>query len=780
MSTPHAAYAATSTSITLDGTKSGRVFDGVGAISGGGGNSRLLADYPEPQRSRLLDYLFKPGYGANLQSLKIEIGGDTNSTDGAEASHEHTRGAVDCDQGYEWWLAEQAKARNPNLKLYGLSWGAPGWIGGGDFWSQDMIDYLVDWLGCAKKHNLSIDYLGGWNERNWNAGWYEKLKSTLVAKGYGSIKVVAADSGWDVANAMASDAAFKNAVDIVGVHYPCGYNGSFTSCSSPGTAQSLGKPLWASENGSEDLDGSPGVDNGRGAPAVARAINRDYIDGQMTSYINWPVIAALYPNLYFQTDGLSLANQPWSGNYRIGKTTWATAHTTQFTQPGWHYVDSAKGYLGGDRANGSYVTLKPANNSDYTTVIETMDATADQTATFTVTGGLPTGQVHVWATNLTSNNSADWFAHTQDVTPSGGKYTLTLHPGYVYTVTTMEGGGKGTATPPSSKSLALPYSDDFDGSATTTSPKYFADMNGAFQTVPCGGGRTGKCLRQMAPTRPIHWTDEKSPNPYTIMGDLTWSNYTVSVDALLQPSSTVDVLGRVGQQGRNNNGLNAYHLIVGDTGAWAIQKTDTSWNWTTLKSGTAKALGTSSWHRIALTMQGSTLSASIDGTKVGETTDSSLTNGQAGLGVTDYKTPQFDNFRVDPGTAPQPASGPVTSGIAGKCLDDPKNSGTNGTHVDLWDCNGTAAQAWTWTGSTLTHGGKCLDVYNQDTANTTPVELWDCNGGVNQQWLPQPDGSLMSVQSGRCLDDPGNSTTNGTELTLWDCNGGNNQKWRLP
>jgi hypothetical protein len=28
---------------------------------------------------------------------------------------------------------EQAKALNPNIKLYGLAWGAPGWIGDGDF-----------------------------------------------------------------------------------------------------------------------------------------------------------------------------------------------------------------------------------------------------------------------------------------------------------------------------------------------------------------------------------------------------------------------------------------------------------------------------------------------------------------------------------------------------------------------------------------------------------------------------------------------------------------------
>src|SRR5437868_13281451 len=110
---------AQTTAITVDGTKGGRTFDGIGAISGGGGNSRLLVDYPEPQRSQILDYLFKPGYGAAVQLLKIEIGGDADSTDGAEPSVEHTKGVVNCAVGYGFWLAQQAKARNRELKLYG-------------------------------------------------------------------------------------------------------------------------------------------------------------------------------------------------------------------------------------------------------------------------------------------------------------------------------------------------------------------------------------------------------------------------------------------------------------------------------------------------------------------------------------------------------------------------------------------------------------------------------------------------------------------------------------
>src|SRR3954463_7147705 len=147
---PDPARAATTT-VTVDGSQGGRTFDGIGAISGGGGNSRLLRDYPAAQQWQILDYLFKPGYGAGLQMLKLEIGGDANSTDGSEPSIEHTRGQVNCDAGYEFWLGEQAKARNPNIKLYGLAWAAPGWINGG-FWSTDTINYLISWLGCAKQH----------------------------------------------------------------------------------------------------------------------------------------------------------------------------------------------------------------------------------------------------------------------------------------------------------------------------------------------------------------------------------------------------------------------------------------------------------------------------------------------------------------------------------------------------------------------------------------------------------------------------------------------------
>jgi hypothetical protein len=68
-----------SISITLDGTTALHSFNGHGALSAGA-SSRLLWDYPEPQRSEILDYLFKPNFGAEFSILKVEIGGDSQST----------------------------------------------------------------------------------------------------------------------------------------------------------------------------------------------------------------------------------------------------------------------------------------------------------------------------------------------------------------------------------------------------------------------------------------------------------------------------------------------------------------------------------------------------------------------------------------------------------------------------------------------------------------------------------------------------------------------------
>jgi glycosyl hydrolase family 59/cellulose binding protein with CBM2 domain/glycosyl hydrolase family 59 (putative galactocerebrosidase) len=635
------------TAITINGSSGGRTFDGVGAVSGGGGNSRLLFDYPEPQRGQILDYLFKPNYGAALQILKVEIGGDTNSTSGAEPSHAHLRGDLNCDRGYEWWIMEQAKVRNPNIKLVGLPWGAPGWIGNGNILSTDMIDYLVSWLGCAKQHNLTIDYLtAGQNEKKYDANWTISLRNALNSKGYSAVKIIYGDSwpgDWSPANTVVNNAALKSAIDVLSAHYVCGYLSAQSTCTVPANATNSGETLWNSEGGSQDYND--------GAKPLARGINRGYIDGRLTAYLNWDLIAAITPNLPWATVGLILANQPWSGWYAVGKDAWTLAHTTQFTAPGWKYLDSSSGFIGGSRNNGSYVSLKSPNNTDYSTIIETADATSAQQLNMTVAGGLSTGTVHVWRTNLNSGNTADHFVRQQDITPSGGNFSLTVQPGSIYTITTTTGQGKGTATSPAQGSLSLPYTDNFESYAAGRLPRYLQDMQGAFETAACGGGRSGMCLRQSSPQAPITWKTLSEPNTYG--GNLNWNNYTLSADVMLEKAGYAQLEGRVGTTNLDPiNRFNGYFLRASDTGAWSILRNNTSGQLTTLRSGTTAALGTGRWHSLAMTFNGSTISATVDGSVVGTVSDSTFGAGQVGFGTSQGETAQFDNLRVYNGTPP--------------------------------------------------------------------------------------------------------------------------------
>ena len=154
----------------IDGSNPSLAFDGHGGLSAGA-TSRLLIDYPEKQRGEILDYLFLPNFGASLGVLKIEIGGDTQSTDGTEASHMHSRDDLSCTRGYEGWLAKEARARNPAVKIWSLSWGVPGWIGNisgqaASYFSDDNIHYQVEWVKCLRDQwGVVSDYIGLWNER---------------------------------------------------------------------------------------------------------------------------------------------------------------------------------------------------------------------------------------------------------------------------------------------------------------------------------------------------------------------------------------------------------------------------------------------------------------------------------------------------------------------------------------------------------------------------------------------------------------------------------------
>jgi hypothetical protein len=660
------------TRITVNGRDGSRVYDGVGAVLGGGGNARYLMDYPARQRGQILDYLFKPGYGAALQILKLEIGGDANSSDGSEPSLEHTLGRVNCHAGYEFSIARAALRRNSRIKLYGLQWTAPRLVRQGDaahFTSRD-ISYLLSWLGCARQRGLTISYLGGWNETDdgTHAAWFRQLRRVLNSRGFRGTQIVAADSsrkaGWHYRG--------DPSVAILGTHdvcgFPTGVAGPATRCVSPFSAgHPTSQPMWASELGGMDS----GTDTGclePCAPAMDRAVIRGYVDARLTGFLEWPVLDAMPPGLPFENRGLVTADQPWAGSYRVNAMTWAIAQLTQFAQPPdgrirWRYLNGGSGFLQRDRADGSYVSLvrdTGGRGTAWSTLIEATTATAAQLATFRVSGGagLAGQAVHVWASDLSgSSGPARWFVRQPSIRPSkSGTFSLMIRPGWVYSLTTTSGQGKGTARGRAPAPLRLPFTESLASSGAAgpadDEPPYLAAQDGAFELarcrVPDRGRRT--CTEQQAAAVPVLWHSKflSSPRyPYAVIGDAGWADYRVSADVLLPGrGASAGVIGRFSCRGGTPDvgQFDGYVLDISGTGRWQLVRNANGsaggsagcpagpGDRRTLASGRlARPWRPGTWHRVTLTMSGATITAAADGRTLARVTDASWTSGLAGL-----------------------------------------------------------------------------------------------------------------------------------------------------
>jgi len=128
-------------------------------------------------------------------------------------------------------------------------------------------------------------------------------------------------------------------------------------------------------------------------------------------------------------------------------------------------------------------------------------------------------------------------------------------------------------------------------------------------------------------------------------------------------------------------------------------------------------------------------------------------------------------------------------------VDDSGASTANGSHVQVWGANGTAAQSWNFSSTGVVPAGNynlavmggpyCMDVSGGNSANGTKVQVWGCNGTAAQSWNIVSLGNgfynfKSAVGSNVCLDDPGGNTANGTQFQIWSCIGGNtNQMFKI-
>lgn len=523
----------------------GRTYEGMGSLSAGA-SSRLLIDYPEPQRSQILDYLFKPKYGASLNHLKTEIGGDVNSTCGTESSFQHVRGEKNFNRGYEWWLMKEAKKRNPEIILDVLAWGAPYWIGNGKYYSEDLPHYMADYLiGAKEVHGLDIDYIGIWNERPYNVEYIKSLRATLDSCNI-STRIAAADEirSYYICRDILKDPKLYNAVDVVGTHYPHGqgaelYNGK-TVYQQYGKdyrivwkeALECGKPIWSLEDG-------PWAEDWNGAKGLIKVLIRNYIEAKMVKTISWSLISSYHDNIAIGASGLMKANTPWSGHYILKPALWTMAHFTQFAEPGWIFLEGgANGYLDN---GGSYVSLLSPNKKDVSIIVETVESTEDEVIHLNLLGEYSEKDFYVWE----SDSINQFVKQKQKLNAINGVLCFNANKGKIYTLTTTVGQRKGDASIeiPQVAKFKLPYKDNFDKYEVDKLPKYTSDIAGVFETAQFEGNTV---LKQVVPAKGIEWAASLNPEPFTIIGDTSLSNYTISLDVRLENDKEhVYVMGRI-------------------------------------------------------------------------------------------------------------------------------------------------------------------------------------------------------------------------------------------
>ncbi len=653
--------------------RAGATFDGVGAISGGGGESVLLPHYPTAPRSEILDYLLRPSFGAALHILKVEVGGDALSTDGAEPSHMPTEhGEPNFQRGYEWWVAAEAKRRNPHLKLYALPWEWPAWVGaftGDPYHNRSRpVRYVTEWLrGARAVHGLAFDYVGVWNENRCDPDYVVALRHALDADGFAGTRIVAPDAATAEANAliatMLARPDVRAAVYAVGYHYP----DSDPNVSTADRSR-LGRPLWASEDDSTvdppPSPPSPPTPHPRrqpGGACLVRTINQNWVQGGITATIVWNLVMARYPQMRWDYTGLVAATDPFGGHYDVLPPVWAAAHTTQFTRPGWRLlpVGGGSGWL---PAGGTFVSYASPSGEDVTIVVEKMDAnvsrcqrgqrpadrlavTRAENVTFDVRGGFADegrqgfgrvpGNVTLWASHFGGDErDAGLFLRRADVPVVDGTVTIEVWPNWAYTLSSIRTASKaGQASvvqgrresererprpsPPQGQ-FPCAYNDDFDQCVPHSIPKYVAPLAGAFECVAAPGGRSGLVVRQMSPAMSI--CDRGDVTPYAIVGDGFRTEYTVSLDVLLPSSGGGAFVGaRTKGPVGSGVGMDGVFFAVNATGWHMALNISGVVGAGTIASGLLPrppGRAESGWRRLSLAVSGARATASVDGVPV--------------------------------------------------------------------------------------------------------------------------------------------------------------------
>lgn len=127
----------------------------------------------------------------------------------------------------------------------------------------------------------------------------------------------------------------------------------------------------------------------------------------------------------------------------------------------------------------------------------------------------------------------------------------------------------------------------------------------------------------------------------------------------------------------------------------------------------------------------------------------------------------------------------------GSRLDDYLAGTANGNTVDIWTVNGTGAQKWVFSNTSVVPSGfyniavssgpYCLTAAG--SAANSAVNLQGCNGSPGQAWeITGSSGHYQlhpATNTGLCLDVLYGGTSDGTPVLVYTCTGNSNQSWAI-
>ncbi|HLN20945.1 MAG TPA: glycoside hydrolase [Bacteroidales bacterium] len=341
---------------TIDWTKTAQEIDGFGA-SGAFRQARNLMNFPEPQRSEVLDILFSTDKGAGL-SIVRNIVGDGGTVGGASPTYQPKEGV------FEWtgdedqiWLMKEAEKRGCT-RFMSTVWSPPAWmkdnnnVVGGRLRPDKYLafaEYLSMYIrGYKEHHGIDIYAISIANEPDvnvrysschWSGKEFHDFLTFLIPvfeRDKITAKVILGEhSGWTENPVLESlaDSVTAKRVDIVGVHaYNTEDKDPFPPLSqrSGQLVETLAqkKKIWETE-----------VSNlGRNYPDIrdglywAKMLNTHVAENNANAWLYWWAVTS-------PTSGQGMAHlDSQNKTYAIDKRLYTMGNYSRFVRPGYFRV----------------------------------------------------------------------------------------------------------------------------------------------------------------------------------------------------------------------------------------------------------------------------------------------------------------------------------------------------------------------------------------------------------------------------------------------------------